>query len=222
MASYEQPHYQPQYDQQYLPPSPPAVRSRGNSTASARYIPEAYQPRPQQAPPSHQQSPGYPYPYGLPTSRVSPTTPMSSYRGYPDSPPQHTPLEHTLHPHSASRPPYPTSNTDPYITTASRPIHEAHERRPSHSSQRSRKSHDSHRSHQSHRSRHSSDDGRERDRHSHEHEHTHHQHHHDKREGTHRRHSEYDGKALKRHETHRPTLGDTIYSLFGGLKSYLT
>ncbi|KAK1060589.1 hypothetical protein LTR74_011722 [Friedmanniomyces endolithicus] len=188
MASYEQPHYQTQYAQQYLPPSPPATRSRGNSTASARYTPETYQPRPQHSPPSHRQSPGYPYPYGLPTSRVSPTTPMSSYRGYPDSPPQQqTPPEHSLHPHSAStRPPYPTSNTDPYATST-RPVYEAHERRHSHSSQRSRKSHDSHRSHQSHRSNHSSDDGREWERHSHEHEHAHH--HHEKREGTHRRHS---------------------------------
>ncbi|KAK0878217.1 hypothetical protein LTR87_007896 [Friedmanniomyces endolithicus] len=116
MASYEQPHYQTQYAQQYLPPSPPATRSRGNSTASARYTPETYQPRPQHSPPSHQQSPGYPYPYGLPTSRVSPTTPMSSYRGYQTLLPNNKHLPSTPSTPTAPPPDRPTPLATPTHT----------------------------------------------------------------------------------------------------------
>jgi len=117
---------------------------------------------------------------------------------------------------------------------------EDYNRRPSHSSQRSAHSHHSRRSHESrlshesrrsHRSHHSADEG-----HHHHQRHHHdddepsedHRHHHrhssddvpsDLRDGEH--HRSGAGKSSKKQKEHRPTVGDSMWSVLSVLKSAL-
>jgi hypothetical protein len=186
-------------------PPPPMTRSRGSSTTS-RYTPDAYKTPDQLAQPP--MSNGYPFPNGVSPQRPSPLTSMQSQGPLPG---QMIPPQNTLHPAAAANPPYPTGDRE--LPMPSRPYDEM-ERRHSASSQHSRRSHDSHRSRDSHRSH--------KSHHSHrtssEEPEKRHRHHERERR---RSDSYYDKKPVKRADTHRPTIGDSIFSLFGTLKGAL-
>ena len=228
--------YNPNYP---APPPPPMTPARGSSSASNRYTPENYlpqfQPTPQQA------NAGYSFPYGSwPGQRPAPMMQSQSTGAYPSRLPSQTyPVDNTFRPeNAATRPPYPTAMSDPYM--ARRPPIDG-ERRGSHSSHRSHHSHHSGRtgfSHHGHHSQRSYSQEREqekqRDRGERYNEHHHHRRHSDydavqppERFGEHHhhhhgKHGDYgDMKPLERQDTHRPTMGDTVLALFKPFKRFL-
>lgn len=214
------------YGYSSYPTRPDANRVRAHSNP-VRYIPEKYR--------APQQSSATPGPYVYANGRPPPFTPTGSY-GMPVGPA--VPSQNYLNPAAAADPPpYPTSAGDMWMVPQFFPP--GAEMRPrgySYGSQYSRHSNDSHRSHCSRCDSSSSDTERERKRHRHHHHHHHqpHKHRHHHRDGDddddslgmyygeeprhkHRRH--HSDSALKRVDTSRPTMGDTIYAMFGSIKN---
>jgi hypothetical protein len=194
---------------QYIPgayQNPPAdTRSRGSSNASVnKYTPDKYPP----APPQQQ---------GCPASAARPRGPSIGDEQITSIPPSKQtgsygppPVEPV--PQSQFQPLYPSPprynpqgvKNDGYMRPSADP-----RRRFSVSSTHSRHSHDSHRSHRSRRSFSS----RERERRRHEHDKKHHSHHHG--------HDKREHESPKRVNTHRPTLGDTLFGMFDAIRCAL-
>ncbi|KAK5123752.1 hypothetical protein LTR85_002388 [Meristemomyces frigidus] len=202
-------------------PPPPHTRSRQSSSASQRYVPENYYASSEQAPPPPAQ--GYPYAYGKPAPPAAMST-INQRGSYGPPPGQSVPPENLLHPvHAAypssmapGNPPYPYSDADAgFQQQASADM--AGPRRQSYSPTHSRRSHDrrrsrdSHRSHKSHHSRRSSDEDYDRER---RHRHR------DDKERRHKHERDYE-RPIKRADTHKPTLGDTLFAMWDGVKNAL-
>ena len=216
MAQYVPPGYQ-----QPRPPPVGGARSRASSNASMnKYVPGNYQPPPvQQTPYPTSRSRG-PSIDGQPITSTPPIPQTGSY-----GPPQGMPIPHRQIQPSPLGPPMYEQNTfppsverDSYMQPPTEPrrhsaASSAHSRR-SHESHHSRPSHHSSRSHRSSRSQRSSssrpDKRRSDDR--------------DRSRMDYFRRNSHDERELpppKRVSSHRPSWGDTLYAMFGVMKSAL-
>jgi hypothetical protein len=205
---------------QYIDPNyqqpRPEPRSRQASTASMKYVPESYGGPPAVQPPPPPQ--GY-FDAARPRGPSFGNQPVPSFPPQPNpyapAPAVYTPnarLHPSYTPGGPPQPQYPTNvDQDGYMQPPAAP------RRHSHSSQHSQQSHYSHhsrKSHDSRRSKHSTHSSG-RDRRS--------------SEGGERRRSrdsrrsqgERDMAPVKRVKTHRPSWGDSIYSVFSVIKDAL-
>lgn len=211
MATYEQ---QPSY------PAPPHTRSRQSSTASQCYVPETYLPPSERAPLPVQ---GYPYVYGKPAPPPTSMVPLHPKDSYGLSSGQSVPPETLLQPTGAAYPPLAAVGNSPYpasapvqqlpanIMSARRHSYDSRHSPDSHRSHESRRSRDSHRSRKSHHSRRHDDDHESDRRHRH----------HDEKDRGHKRDKDY-GRHSKRADMHKPTIGDTLFALWDGVKSALS
>lgn len=211
------------YSSAPYPPRPDANRTRAH-THPARYIPEQYR--------LPQQSAATSDPYAYANGRPAPLRPTDSYT-MPAG--QSVPPQSYLRPAAAAVPPsYATSAGDAW--TAPQLFPPGAGMRPrgySYSSQHSRHSNGSHRSHCSHCDCSSNSDTERERKHHHHHQHRPHKHHHhhhydnsglgmyDGEEHRHKHRRHHSDSALKRVDTSRPTMGDTIYAMFDSIKNVL-
>ena len=204
-------------------PAPLHTRSRRSSTASQRYHPDSYTPSPPQAPPLTPA--GYPYAYGKPAppTAMPPMDPRSSY-----GPPPGQSIAPDVHPATAAyspfavsaRAPYPLSDVDavvdqPILSDTTTRRQSSYNSMHSKRSQDSHKSHDSRRSRDSHRARkghRSSDEEVDRERRHRRR---------DDKERRHRHNNDHDSRHVRRGDTHRPSLGETLWTVIDGIKTAL-
>jgi len=188
------------YAQQSYPPPAPCYPSGMHSSTPAKYVPDDYDMPPRAGG-------GHPNPRGAPA-------PLTSKRRGPEA-----------RAISSGKPAPPIAGTDAFTNGPPRAAKDPMQRHRSHESTRSRRSHDSRHSRES---RHSHDSHRShRNRRSHETDRTNRDDK-DRERGKEKRHRhrhrpEDHRSSAKRHDydDRKPTFGDTVFAVLGGLKNYL-
>ncbi|GAB7359791.1 hypothetical protein MBLNU230_g6960t1 [Neophaeotheca triangularis] len=201
MANYNPAAYQP------TAPQPIPQRSNRSSSASLRYDPNLAM-GPQQAGQSPQGHPAY----GSTPPNHGATPPYAdnhyTTRGsYSQPPPPSVPAI----PEQAQPRSYPHAHFTPALDDGSHRRSQEDPRRSSHGSHPSRPSHDSRRHSNSTRHRHSEEHRHHHPRHSHD----------DRYDGEEQEEGQRHRKRKRKDKERRPTIGDTLYSVFGTIKDAL-